>query len=80
MRCYICDSVLSAPVWNGQLKAFEPCPTCMDIIHHVFEDTPEPLSVEEESLDDAENDNNSESYGDSYPEPDEFVRKEDLAR
>ena len=51
MRCYICDSVLSTPVWNSLYKAYEPCPTCMDIIHHVFEDTPEqPPSEDEENV------------------------------
>ncbi len=79
MRCYICDSVLSSPVWNSQLKAYEPCPTCMDIIHHVFEDAPEQNSPDEESLEDVEDISDERSFGDSNPKPDEPLGKEGYA-
>jgi hypothetical protein len=38
MRCKICDSSIARPVWNNQLKDWEICPTCLDIVNHVFED------------------------------------------
>ncbi len=51
MRCHICDSVLSTPIYNGQWEEFEPCPTCLAVINDVFEDTPDqiPLPLEPES-------------------------------
>jgi hypothetical protein len=38
MRCHICDTVINKPVYNAQLKAFEPCTICLEIINNVFED------------------------------------------
>lgn len=32
MRCNICDSVLSAPNYNEELGAYEPCDHCLSII------------------------------------------------
>lgn len=62
MRCNICDSVLSSPTYNSQIGTFEPCPTCLDVINSVFDDTPEqlPLPLEEESTEDVDQD----EYGD----------------
>lgn len=69
MRCYICDVVLSSPVYNSQTETFEPCSTCLDVINHVFEDSPEQPTLplfdeEEESLDNVlENEYSEESDG-----------------
>jgi hypothetical protein len=48
MRCNICDSVLEKPIWNAQLKGWEPCTTCLDVIFSVFEDYPAPAEEQEE--------------------------------
>ncbi len=56
MRCHICDSLLSSPTWNSLHEDYDPCPTCLEMIMHVFEDPPEQfeldLDAEEESLSD----------------------------
>lgn len=81
MRCYICDSLLATPVWNSLYKAYEPCPSCMDIIHNVFEDTPEQLSLEMEDEEDVvEGESSSDGVGDSDPSPFEYIGKEGLTR
>ena len=86
MRCYICDSLLSTPTWNSLHKAYEPCPTCMDIIHHVFEtNTPEYNSLEEleweEGLEDVvEDEGDPDGVGDSNPPQHGDIRKERLVR
>jgi tRNA G26 N,N-dimethylase Trm1 len=55
MRCKICDSVINKPVWNAELKDWEVCSPCLEIINNVFEDYPtiedpyETEEVEEES-------------------------------
>jgi hypothetical protein len=51
MRCNICDSDLSKPVFNRQLNTWEPCTTCLDVIFNVFEDYP---TVEETPEEDEE--------------------------
>jgi hypothetical protein len=38
MRCNICDSLLSQPRYNQELKAWEPCETCMEVIQDCLND------------------------------------------
>jgi hypothetical protein len=38
MRCKICDSAINKPVWNSQLKDWEICTTCLNVVNSVFED------------------------------------------
>ena len=33
MHCYICDVMIGDPEFNDDLKQFEPCVTCLDIIY-----------------------------------------------
>ena len=51
MRCYICDDIIEKPVYNGDHKDYDPCVKCLDIIHHVFEDIPDPKPEEDEDED-----------------------------
>lgn len=32
MRCNICDAVLAEPQYNSDLKAYEPCVKCLEVI------------------------------------------------
>jgi len=38
MRCNICDRLLAAPRYNRELKAWEPCDTCLEIINECLND------------------------------------------
>lgn len=38
MRCYICNELLSQPRYNRELKAWEPCETCMEVIQDCLND------------------------------------------
>lgn len=38
MRCKICDAAINKPVWNAQLKDWEICSTCLNIVNNVFDD------------------------------------------
>jgi hypothetical protein len=52
MRCNICDSLINKPVWNSQIKTWEPCTTCLEVINNVFEDpVAEDAYAEEEDED-----------------------------
>lgn len=54
MRCYICNSVINKPVWNGILRSWEPCTVCLEIINNIFEDHPDVSDPEiEEDVEEA---------------------------
>lgn len=38
MKCHICDALLSQPRYNKEIKAWEPCETCMEIIFELLDD------------------------------------------
>lgn len=38
MRCHICDNNLSSVVYNADHDDFDPCGTCLEVIHNVFKD------------------------------------------
>jgi tRNA G26 N,N-dimethylase Trm1 len=54
MRCKICDSIIHKPVWNNQLKDWEVCTVCLDIINNIFEDPVLPDQEAEEALEDVD--------------------------
>lgn len=51
----------------------------MDVIHHVFEDTPEQFSLELEE-EDVEDEGDRDGVSDGDPPSHEYIRKEGLAR
>jgi hypothetical protein len=38
LRCNICDRLLSQPRYNRELKAWEPCDTCLEVINECLND------------------------------------------
>lgn len=52
MRCNICDNSLSEPVYNRMLEAWEPCPTCLAVIHDTISGYRDRASVGEDELGD----------------------------
>lgn len=47
MRCYICNKVLDAPRYNRLHKDYDPCNTCLEVIHGVFNDFPDEFETGE---------------------------------
>lgn len=53
MRCNICDRLLKAPTYNRELKTWEPCDTCMEVITDCLNDFKDNAVWAEEDLDQA---------------------------
>ena len=52
MRCHICDKVMTKPVYNKDLKGYEPCDTCLDIINDLLNDfKDQPFAAEDDLRD-----------------------------
>lgn len=51
LRCNICDSSLSEPRYNRELKRWEPCHTCLEVIYDCLNDFKDNAVWVEESLD-----------------------------
>lgn len=60
MRCYICDRALTTPSFNSDTQGYEPCETCMEVIHDTLASFLDKPSADEDdfgqdlSLDDYE--------------------------
>lgn len=50
MRCYICDRVLSDPHFNSEINGYEPCDTCMAVIHDTVGSFEDRSAVAEDEL------------------------------
>lgn len=53
MRCHICDTLLITPRYNRDLKAWEPCDPCMEVISDCLNDMKDNAVWVEDDLDDA---------------------------
>lgn len=53
MRCNICDSSLANPKFNRDLRTWEPCETCLEVISDCINDLKDNAVWYEEDLDDA---------------------------
>lgn len=64
MRCYICNTILKPEEIqiHPQIKAFEPCGTCLEVISEVFDDKLEEDEVTKLLV---------EEWGEDYVLPDE---------
>lgn len=73
MRCSICDRTLKDIVWNKDLRKWEICPTCMEIVHDALGKWADKSRPEEEEWDDTfrvpleEYMKNPEKYGVADP-------------
>lgn len=57
MRCYICDVALSEPRFNADHEDYEPCETCIAVVHDTLDgylDTP--AAAEDDFQDDVMSD------------------------
>lgn len=50
MRCFICNRVLSEPNYNKDHEAYDPCDTCMVIIHDTIAGYRDKTSVDEDEF------------------------------
>lgn len=52
MKCYICDATLAEPIFNRETNAYEPCGTCMAVIHDTLDGYKDNPSVAEDDFND----------------------------
>lgn len=52
MRCYICDRALTEPVFNAEIDGYEPCDTCMAVIHDAIGNFTDKPAADEDAFDD----------------------------
>lgn len=51
MRCYICDKLLSEPVYNREIGGHEPCDECLEVIRDAVGSFTDRPSAAEDELD-----------------------------
>ncbi len=50
MRCHICNMLLEEPVYNSDHKDYDPCPSCLVVIHDTLASFKDKAVAEDEDL------------------------------